>query len=800
MPLANTSAPIRPTFPSTLGRYQVVRELGCGTQGRVYLANDAHLGRQVAIKALTPVQDPARKAILLAKARAISQLNHPNIVTLYDAFEDQDTHCIVLEYVEGKTLENILRTEGRFAAQRATRISLQVLEGLAFAHERGIVHHDIKPSNILIDAFGNARIVDFRIAAAAGQVETSSASGTPRYMAPESLDNREVMRNADVFAVGMSLYEMLTGQAAVAGHEIFEIMHKIANESFASPSALNPEVDEGLDQIVMRALSKDPAGRYADAAEMRLALEHYLQPATASSSEVAPAQQPSGALEFLLTRMRHKSSFPALSQTISAISRITSGEAKNVQDLTAVLLKDFSLTNKLLCLVNSSGYGQFGGTISTVSRAVLILGFDAIRNLAVTLVLFEHLQNKNQADKLRDDVISALFTGIVARRMSHAAGIRDPEEGFVCGVFHNLGRMLASYYLLDESIAVNREMQQSGLTEEQAARRVLGVSYEEIGTAVARSWNLPDTIVRSMQRVTKARPDKPKNAHERLQLTATLADALGRAACAGSPAERDKRIAQLVQRFGAAMPLDERALTSLATSAMDELFEDTAALLGNSGKSRFCQGLMRTAGNAPAIETPETGPLKRAIEEGTRVKTTANASQDASDPAQVLGAGIQDIAETLVGDFKLSDLLRIILETMYRAMGFSRVMLFMRDPRTPTMIARLGYGIDIERIMRELRLPLGPNQDVFSVVLEKNVDLLVFDIEAENIRSRIPDWFRKNSLGQTFVALPMVVDKNPIGMFYGEKALAGELEIGAREMNLLKTLRNQAVLALKQRR
>jgi serine/threonine protein kinase len=779
MPIANTSAPIQTALPETLGRYRIVRELGCGTHGRVYLADDAHLGRRVVIKTLAPRHDPARSAVHIPEIRTISELNHPNIIALYDAFEDHGMRCAVLEYVEGETLEDIQRTEGRIATQRATSISIQVLEGLAFAHERGIVHRDINPGNILIDASGSAHIMNFSMAA-------------------ERPDDPEVMRNADVFSVGLSLYEMLTGHAAVAARDIGMVTQGIADQPFESPSVHNPEVDEGLDQIVMRALSTDPASRFADAAEMRLALEHYLRPTVASFSEHARPRRSSGAIEFLLTRMRHKSSFPALSQTISAISRVTSGEAKNVQDLTAVLLKDFALTNKLLRLVNSSGYGQFGGTISTVSRAVLILGFDAIRNLAVTLVLFEHLHDKGQADKLRDDVIAALFTGIVARRISNAFGIRDPEEGFICGVFHNLGRMLTAYYLLDESVAVNREMQRSGATEEQAARMVLGVSYEEIGVAVARSWNLPDTIVRSMQRIAEGRPEKPRNAHERFRLTAALASALSRAACAGSPTERDKSIAQLVQRFGAAIPVDERALVSLATAAMDELLDDTTALLGDNRKSRFCQDLMRSTGDAPAAADSDT--LVRTLEESTRAAASEIEPQTASDPAQVLSAGIQDITETLVGDFKLSDLLRIILETMYRAMGFSRVMLFMRDARTPTMIARLGYGTDIDRIMRELRLPLDNEQDVFSVVLERNVDVLVTDVGAENIRSRIPDWFRKNALGQTFVVLPVVVDKKAIGMFYGDKALAGELVIEAREMNLLKTLRNQAVLALKPRR
>jgi hypothetical protein len=133
-------------------------------------------------------------------------------------------------------------------------------------------------------------------------------------------------------------------------------------------------------------------------------------------------------------------------------------------------------------------------------------------------------------------------------------------------------------------------------------------------------------------------------------------------------------------------------------------------------------------------------------------------------------------------------------------MRFSRVVLFMRDPQAPLMTARLGYGAGIDRIIGNVKLPIARSQDLFSVVLEKNVDVLVNDVDAENIRARIPDWFRKSGFGETFVLLPVVIDAKPIGMFYGEKPQAGELVIAPREMNLLKTLRNQAVLGLKQRR
>jgi hypothetical protein len=240
-------------------------------------------------------------------------------------------------------------------------------------------------------------------------------------------------------------------------------------------------------------------------------------------------------------------------------------------------------------------------------------------------------------------------------------------------------------------------------------------------------------------------------------------------------------------------------MQALAAECVQELLDDAATLIGDSRKSRFCQGLRQSAGTAqpgpPAADT-----LEQVLGEAARMSAPVGRETQEMEPAQILAAGIQDITNSLVDNCNLSDLLRIILETMYRGMQFSRVILFLRDPRAFTLTARFGYGQDLDRIVGKLCVPFGRDQDVFSVVLAKNVDLLVSDVDAENIRTRIPEWFRKGALGRTFVLLPIVVEHKAIGLFYGEKPQAGELTVEPREMNLLKTLRNQAVLALRQRR
>ncbi|HTP94479.1 MAG TPA: HDOD domain-containing protein [Burkholderiales bacterium] len=791
-----------------LGRFRILRELGRGAHGVVYLADDPHLQRKVAIKTLRGASDGAA---LLAEARIVSRLQHPNVVTLFDAIELGGRHHLVFEYVDGETLASAIRRNGPIDPARAVDIARQVLDGLAYAHAAGVIHRDVKPANIMLDASDVARVMDFGIAAhngarildfnAAGAGATTS--GTPLYMAPERIDNRAEGAAADVFSLGVVLYEMLTGQPPATGANTFEVMHKIANLPFKPPSRINPKIDEALEHIVMKALAKDAAGRYADAAEMKRALDEYAQPV---QDEGEPGGGPKkGTLEFLLMRMRHKSNFPALSQTISAINRITADDEHNVRSLSEAVLKDFALTNKLLRLVNSTTYGQFGGTISTISRAVMILGFDAVRNLAITLILFEHLQNRPQALQLKDEMINTFFGGIMTRRIAATIGMRDVEESFICGIFHNLGKLLATFYLFEETAEIGKRMRQ-GTTERAASTAVLGVSYEELGIGVARAWNLPEGIVGSMARLDDAKPRKPATAADKLRAVANMGDELCDATANAPPAERSRRMDAILQRYGECIGLGKKQLGELVSASIAEFLKESAHMAADAKSCKLFKTLRQvsapeTAPAGDAAPRAQTAPtpvdtVDRAIEQ-----TFALAGADAPvpDAEATLAAGIQDITNALVDQYDLNDVLRIIVETMYRAIGFARVILFTPDARGTSMPARLAFGAGVDRLLKTFAVPLTRSQDVFQVVLDKNVDLVISDINAENIKSRIPAWFRQKISAETFLLLPIVVDKRVVGLLYADKDRAGELNLRPKQLNLLKTLRNQAVLAIRQK-
>ena len=794
----------------TIGRFEIIRTLGTGAQGSVSLAHDPHLQRQVAIKSIDANSSAEKIRRLLQEARVVSQFSHPNIVTLFDAIEHQGRLYLVLEYVEGMTLDQLLRSDGPMDKLRAVKIAIQIAHGLAYAHGKRVVHRDIKPANIIIDRDGTARIMDFGIASIAGQADPKDAIlGTLHYMAPECLDTKPVGETADVLSLGMVLHEMLTGSPAVSGATAYEIAHKIANEPLPPPSRHNPEIDERLDHLVLTALFKNGAERYASAVEMKQALEEYLAPTT--DIEPVPAGG-KGTLDFLLRRMRHKSNFPALSQTISTINRIASDNDGSLQTLSAVLLKDFSLTNKLLRLVNSTTYSQFGGSISTISRAVMILGVDTVRNLAITLILFEHLQNKGQASQLKEDVIAAYFAGIMARRIAVLCSVPDSEEGFICGVFHQLGRLLGTYYFYDESAEIAKRVQQ-GDTEETASRAVLSITYEELGIGIAHSWNLPMKIIASMQHVSELKTIKPASPADRLKLVANLATALCRVASETPIACKTAELEQLSRKFGSSLGLREKQFTTVVEQSVCEFLADSGMFVSDASKSRVLKSTRQWSGAttettatwdevgsdaAGHVPTQATDTIDDFV-----AQAATNAAEmpviDSADSAATLAAGIQDITNTLVEDYKLNDVLRIILETMYRGMRFSQVLLCTRDIKSNRLQARFGFGAKTELLLKHFSVELGRAEDVFEIALAKNVDLFIADSNADNIVNRIPAWYREKIDARTFLVLPIVIDKKIIGMFYADHDRVGELTIEPQQLRLLKTLRNQAVLAIRQK-
>ena len=253
------------------GRYRVVRKLGGGGMADVYLCEDLTLGRHVAVKVLLQryLNDPTFVERFRREAKAAAGLNQQNLVAIYDWGELEGTYYIVMEYVEGETLKDLIRRRGRLSGSESVNVTMQLLAAVDFAHRSGIVHRDIKPQNVMLDRGGTVKVMDFGIARAgdSGMTEAGSILGTAQYLAPEQAKGYPVDERSDLYSVGVCLYEMLTGTVPFKGDSAVTVALKHVNEVPVEPAELVPGLPYSMNQIVLKAMAKDPADRYQSASE-----------------------------------------------------------------------------------------------------------------------------------------------------------------------------------------------------------------------------------------------------------------------------------------------------------------------------------------------------------------------------------------------------------------------------------------------------------------------------------------------------------------------------------------------------
>jgi len=277
-------------------RYQLVRRIGAGGMAQVYVAQDRLLGRDVAVKILheESAGDTTYVERFRREAKAVAQLNHPNVVAVYDwghttsdASGGRSDYYMVMEYVPGPNLKEVVRARGPLPEDEALSIAAQIASALEVAHERGLVHRDVKPHNVLIAPNGRAKVADFGIAHDAGLTEltrTNIVPGTAHYLSPEQAQRAVLDGRSDIYSLGVVLYEMLTGHVPFEGRSLVDVALQHVHDKPVPPRKVRPELSRATEAVVLKALEKDPKKRFQTAEAMRQALER----ARAQRDEVAP--------------------------------------------------------------------------------------------------------------------------------------------------------------------------------------------------------------------------------------------------------------------------------------------------------------------------------------------------------------------------------------------------------------------------------------------------------------------------------------------------------------------------------
>ncbi len=531
--------------------------------------------------------------------------------------------------------------------------------------------------------------------------------------------------------------------------------------------------------------------------------------ATPQGSDIDDAEL---TLEYLLRRMRFKSDFPALSASVSRVQALSDSETDSMQALCDEVLQDVALTQKLLRVVNTAHFRRAGSDpISTVSRAVALIGVGGVRNLALSLMLLDHMEDKAHAQQLKVEFLRTVMAGTLASELS--LNSKEAEDAYLGALFRNLGRLLVSFYLPDDAEQIRAMCEgtddEPPITERQAAQKVLGVPLDKLADKVGQMWGLPDGLRACMAPPDRNVPSVSLAARpERVWWLASLANETADSMLQAEPGEIGDILTGLTKTYTRALDLKPHTLQDAASRARKRLTELTQALNmsvpAQSPADKLLDRFYVDAPNAGQTDGPSARDLGLTTENGA---LTADMPLPEQETANVLTNGIQDITNTLLEPFKLNDVLHMILETMLRAMDCRRVIFCMRDAKTGHLLGRLGIGEGVDIVKAAFKIPLtvpaGGAPDLFTVVCLKNADMLIADASAPSIVGRLPTWFRDHVQAPTFLMLPLVMKRKGhadmvLGMIYADKGKANTLQLNEKELSLLRTLRNQAVMAFKQ--
>lgn len=296
---------------TTLGRYEIAGEIARGAMGVVYKARDPMIDRIVAIKTvsldLSDAETEAFERRFFREAKSAGRLNHPNVVTIHDVGKTDGVAYIAMEYLDGRSLRDILDSGVVLPPQRIAGIAAEIAEGLAFAHRNQVIHRDVKPANIMVLASGAVKITDFGIALLPTGTRTLAGNvfGSPRYTSPEQVMGRPVDGRSDIFSLGAVLYEMLTGKPPFQGNDLNSILKQVLSDPTPPPSSHNPKLPRAFDHIVGKALSKDPNDRYQDAHEMARDLRRFdsIEFETAAPAPLPALEHPTSPLPTTATEL-----------------------------------------------------------------------------------------------------------------------------------------------------------------------------------------------------------------------------------------------------------------------------------------------------------------------------------------------------------------------------------------------------------------------------------------------------------------------------------------------------------------
>lgn len=457
----------------------------------------------------------------------------------------------------------------------------------------------------------------------------------------------------------------------------------------------------------------------------------------------------------LAKRMSEQGDFPALSKSAQHLEESMHDENNSVSEITGAILSDFTLTQKVIKLANSAMYSALGGEITTVTRAAVVLGMDAISHLALSIRFVDTISTSApDTENARTELAKAMLAGDIARNVVSKANMHNGEEAVVCALMHHLGRLLLVFYFPDQWGEIQKIAAGDYSRENDATLQVIGVSMDEISQEIAKSWRLPKKIAHSMVSPESADETSIPGSPEWLKMMASFA---GEAASMIVRNSDKTELREFVSRYG------EMLLVS-----SDDIAESIDMAV--------------TTAREYAVQTEAAEPQGKP-----------------EDSRERLAVGVHEVTHALGQGMDFGSALSMVLETMYAGMGFNRVVAFFRD--AGMFKARVGFGNRMPQAMSQLAFPEAYAADVFHLSLANKADVFIENVASVKVASSMPAWFVEAlpDVG-AFVLLPLIFNGHPIGLIYADWKTGATGLVEPSELASMGSLRDNLMKVLAKRK
>ena len=521
-------------------------------------------------------------------------------------------------------------------------------------------------------------------------------------------------------------------------------------------------------------------------------------------------------MEMIRQRLKERGDMPIFSASVNRVHKVSSDPEADAMALSVEILKDANLTAKVLKLANSPMYNRGVGKISNLSRAVVVLGFDTVKSVVITLKLIDSFQQEHPHIDMTGMLVNSLISGGFVRGVSAKCGIKDIEQVYICGLLNNLGEIVTAYALPEQYCEIQKLRQEQGLSKTEAEKQVLGITIRKLGQEVAKDWEFPSNVIKTMEEQATGKGMRIRN---ELDLTGALTTLSGKTLdllYAENP-DTNLSLAELTYEISKVAGIKKEDVSG----ALENAFKQTCDLAQDYGlRRKHLTPKLRVSGDEDLekvsrqfsfyasseistkdvyVETEVVKPKPREdkivdVGVSTRAEKTI---APAGDPNALLGI-MFEITTMMSQKAAINAILSKVLEGIHRGLGFDRAVLCLLTPDHKSYIGRLAEGVDIEALKAYLSFPVNTQHDLFSKIIMEGKELLVSDITESGWQQQLPPDFVQRTGARAFILGALRSKSRPLGLFYADNAASGR-KIGAEERRGFSQLIAQAQLAFQVR-